>query len=160
MQVLFSKAITLVQDLFNSPTMKFKVLTALLIAIGVSCLFSAFKRQETGQVYFLRSTNSVGSLLAYKVYIDDKLVCHLKNKRYSVHDVPAGEHTVAIQGTGLGSHKKSRALKIKVAADKNNYLVVINGSEIYLQETVESSAQELLKRVAATANCLPSDKKK
>jgi transcription initiation factor TFIIIB Brf1 subunit/transcription initiation factor TFIIB len=138
--------------------MKIKFFSVVLIA--VSCLFSSFKPQETGQVYFLRSTNSIGSMVAYKIYIDDELVCHLKNKRYSMHNVPAGEHTVSIQNTGLASHAKSRPLKITVLPDKSNYLVVVNGSELYLQETVESSAQELLKRVAATTKCLPSDKKK
>jgi len=140
--------------------MKFRIFTVLLTAILVSCLFSAFKPQETGQVYFIRSTNSVGSLVAYKVYIDDELVCNLKNKRYSVHNIAAGEHTVSVSNTGLSNHSKSRPLKIKVEAGKSNYLVVVNGSEVYLQETVESSAQELLKRVAATAKCLPSEKKK
>ncbi|WP_214227713.1 DUF2846 domain-containing protein [Pedobacter sp. B4-66] len=140
--------------------MKFKILTTLFIAIGISCLFVAFKPQDTGQVYFIRSTNSVGSLINYKVYIDDKLVCKLKNKRYSLHNIPAGEHTVSVSNTGIGSHAKSRPLKINVVADKSNYLIVINGPQIYLQEAVESSAQELLKKVAATANCLPSDEKK
>jgi|GEM_PF-742254 len=140
--------------------MKFKILTILLISIGIGCLFTAFKRQETGQVYFIRSTNSIGSMVPYKVYIDDQVVCNLKNKRYSMHSIAAGEHTVAISNTGLSNHSKSRPLKINVVADKNNYLVVINGSPVYLQETVESSAQELLKRVAATTKCLPSDKKK
>lgn len=140
--------------------MKFRILTFLFVAIGVSCLFSAFKRQETGQVYFIRSTNSVGSMVPYKVYIDDQLVCNLKNKRYSMHNIAAGEHTVAIANTGLSKHTKSRPLKINVVADKSNYLVVINASDVYLQEVVESSAQELLKRVAATTKCLPADKKK
>jgi len=138
--------------------MKIKIFSALLIA--VSCLFSSFKPQETGQVYFLRSTNSVGSMVAYKIYIDDELVCNLKNKRYSLHNVPAGEHTVSIQNTGLASHAKSRPLKITVVPDKSNYLVVVNGSELYLQEAVESSAQELLKRVAVTRECLPKKKGK
>ncbi|NRF37464.1 DUF2846 domain-containing protein [Pedobacter foliorum] len=138
--------------------MKIKIFSLLLIA--VSCIFSSFKPEETGQVYFLRSTNKVGSLLAYKVYIDDELVCHLKNNRYSLHNVPAGEHTVSIQGTGLGSHAKSRPLKITVLPDKSNYLVVINGTELYMQEAVESSAQELLKRVAVTRECLPEKKDK
>lgn len=138
--------------------MKIKIFSVLLIA--VSCLFSSFKPEELGQVYFLRSTNNVGSLLAYKVYIDDELVCHLKNNRYSLHSIPAGEHTVSIQNTGLASHAKSRPLKITVLLDKSNYLVVINGPELYIQEAVESSAQELLKRVAATRECLPEKKDK
>lgn len=139
--------------------MKNRIFIVCLFAIGLTCLFSAFKRQETGQIYFMRSTNEIGSILAYKIYIDDKLVCHLKNKRYSVHDVTVGEHTVSIQGTGLGSHAKSRPLKITVTADKSNYIAAINGPGLYLLEAVESSAQELLKKVAVTKDCLPSEKK-
>lgn len=140
--------------------MKFKIFSTVFVAIVVGCLFSAFKNQEPGQVYFIRSTNSAGTLVPYKVFIDDQLVCHLKNKRYSQHSISPGEHTVSIQNTGLASHTKSRPLKINVVAGKNNYLIAVNGSELYLQESVESSAQELLKRVAATKECLPSGKKK
>ncbi|TDQ11254.1 DUF2846 domain-containing protein [Pedobacter metabolipauper] len=140
--------------------MKLKILTGLLIAAATSFVFTAFQSQENGQVYFIRSTNSVGSMVAYKVYIDDILVCNLKNKRYSSHSIAAGEHTVSVRNTGISSHTKSRPLKINVAADKNNYLIVVNGPNIYLQESVESSAQELLKKVAATKECLPSKKKK
>ncbi|WP_316838456.1 DUF2846 domain-containing protein [Pedobacter gandavensis] len=139
--------------------MKYKIFILCLFSIGITCLFSAFKPQETGQVYFIRSTNSTGSAIAYKVYIDDKLVCNLKNKRFSVHDIAAGEHTVSIQGTGLGSHAKSRPFKINVTADKSNYLVAVNGPDLYLVEAVEPSAQELLKKVAPTTACLPADKK-
>ncbi len=134
------------------------MLASLMLAVGAIYLFGAFKPQENGQVYFIRSTNSVGSMVAYKVFIDDTLVCDLKNKHYSVHDIAPGEHTVAIQNTGLASHKKSRPLKITVQAGKINYLVAINGSEIYLQETVETSAKELLKKVVVTKECLPKKK--
>jgi len=37
-------------------------------------------------------------------------------------------------------------------------MVVINGKNLYMQEAVESSAQVLLKRLAATAECLPKSK--
>lgn len=136
--------------------MKFKVLAPLFIAVVIACLFSAFKPQETGQVYFIRSSNYVGSLVNNKVFIDDSLVCHLKNQHYSVHNIAAGEHTLAVSNTGLGNHSKSRPLKIKVVADKINYVLVVNGKQLTLQELVESSAQELLKQVVATKNCLPA----
>jgi len=138
--------------------MKFRILTSLMLFLVTICLFGAFKPQENGQVYFIRSTNSVGTLVPYKVFIDDTLVCDLKNKHYSIHDIAPGAHTVAIQNTGLSSHKKSRPLKINVQAGKINYLVAINGPEIYLQETVETSAKELLKKVVATKECLPKKK--
>lgn len=135
-----------------------KNIIAFLSLAVVLLVSSAFKPQETGQIYFMRSTNNVGALIAYKVYIDDQVVCHLKNQRYSVHNIAAGEHTVSIQGGGLGSNKISRPMKITVEAGKSNYMVAINGKDLYMQEVVETSAQDLLKRLAATAECLPGKK--
>jgi len=140
--------------------MKLKIFSTVFIAILVSCLFSAFKGQDPGQVYFIRSTDNNGTLVPYKVFIDDQLVCHLKNKRYSQHSLSPGEHTVSIQNTGLASHTKSRPLKINVVAGKSNYLVAVNGSDLYLVGSVESYAKELLKKVVATKECLPAGKKK
>jgi len=137
--------------------MKTKILAiAFLLVIF---LFSAFKSQENGQIYFMRSTNNVGSAIAYKVYIDGQLVCHLKNQRYSVHNLTPGDHTVSIQNSGLGSKQISLPMKINVQAGKSNYMVAINGKNLYMQEVVESSAQVLLKRLAATEECLPKTKK-
>jgi hypothetical protein len=130
-----------------------------LFAFTLILFFSSvLKAQETGQIYFMRSTNNVGSLLAYRVYIDDKEVCHLKNQRYSVHNVAPGEHTVSIKAGGLGGNDISRPMKITVEAGKSNYIVVVNGKDIYVVESVESSAKELLKRLAATTECLPAKK--
>lgn len=136
-----------------------KILAIFSLVLTLSVIF-AFKPQENGQIYFMRSTNNAGSLLAYRVYIDDQVVCHLKNQRYSAHNVAPGEHTVSIKAGGLGGNDISIPMKIKVEAGKSNYMVVINGKELYMQEVVESSAQVLLKRLAATQECLPADTKK
>jgi hypothetical protein len=135
-----------------------KNIFALFAFILILFFSSVLKAQETGQIYFMRSTNNVGSLLAYRVYIDDKEVCHLKNQRYSVHNVALGEHTVSIKAGGLGGNDISRPMKITVEAGKSNYIVVVNGKDIYVVESVESSAKELLKRLAATTECLPAKK--
>jgi hypothetical protein len=133
--------------------MKTKITTTVLLLVIV--LFSSFTADDNGQIYFMRSTNSIGSAVAYKVYIDGKVVCHLKNQRYSMHTVPAGEHTVTIQNSGLGSKQISLPLTINVQPGKSNYMVVINGKTLYMQEAVQSSAEGLLKRLAATDQCLP-----
>lgn len=131
----------------------------ILFVFNLILLFSGnLKAQENGQIYFMRSTNNIGSLLAYRVYIDGQEVCHIKNQRYSAHNVTPGEHTVSIKAGGLGSKDASRPMKIIVEAGKNNYMVIINGKDIYMQEVVESSARELLKRLAATTECLPGKK--
>ncbi|MES2653253.1 MAG: DUF2846 domain-containing protein [Bacteroidota bacterium] len=140
--------------------MKFKLLASLFLTFGIIYLFSGFKSQEGGQLYFMRSTNNVGSMIAYKVFIDDTVVCHLKNKHYSVHNLSAGEHTVSIQNGGLGGHTKSRPIKINIQQGKANYVVAINGPDLYLQEVVETSAKELLKKIVITNECLPAKEKK
>lgn len=121
-------------------------------------LFCSFKPQENGQIYFMRSTNNVGSIIPYKVFIDGQVVCHLKNQRYSVHTLAPGEHTVSIQNGGLGSKAISIPLKITVQPGKSNYMVAINGKTLYMQEAVESSALVLLKKLAAIEQCLPASK--
>ncbi len=140
--------------------MKFRILASLFLTVCIVYLFSAFKSQDNGQVYFMRSTGIEGTIIPYKVYIDDTLVCHLKNKHYSVHSIAPGDHTVSIQNTGLGSHKKSRAFKIKVIAGKSNYLAVRNQSGLGLEELVENSGLDLLKKVLVTQECLTAKDKK
>jgi len=139
--------------------MKFKILASLFLAIAVIYLCSSFKPQATGQVYFMRSTGMEGTIITYKVYLDDTLVCHLKNNHYSLHAVTPGEHTVSIQNTGLGNHKKSRPFKIKVVAGKSNYLSVKNQSGLGLDELAENSGLELLKKVLVTEQCLTAKDK-
>ena len=38
--------------------------------------------QDTGTIYFIRSTGFAGSATAFTAFIDDELVCKLNNKRY------------------------------------------------------------------------------
>ena len=76
-----------------------------------------------------------------------------------MHNLTPGDHTVSIQNSGLGSKQISLPMKINVQAGKSNYMVAINGKNLYMQEVVESSAQVLLKRLAATEECLPKTKK-
>jgi len=138
--------------------MKFIRLTAFLLV----CTFYAsksFSQEKKGQIYFIRSLNYVGSAIPFKMIIDDNVVCKLKNNRYSVHEVPVGEHSVSVQNTGLSNHHMSRPMTVKVEEGKIVYLTVVNGSELYLQEVTQSSAETVLKRTTQTKDCKPEPTK-
>ncbi len=125
------------------------------IALAIIFMNLASQAQEgQGKVYFLRSTNYVASLVPFKALIDSQVVCKLKNNRYSVHAVTAGEHNFQTKATGLGSKKTSRSLRINIQSGKTTYLSVANTNPPYLEELTEDSGQRLLKRLGETRDCL------
>jgi hypothetical protein len=130
-----------------------KIRSTVFLLTCFLCSLAASAQSKGGQIYFVRSLNYVGSAVPFNMYIDGKLVCKLKNNRYSVHDVTAGEHNVSIKNTGLGSHQMSRALTIKVEEGKINYITVENSSNLYLQEVTQASGVELLKKTTQTTKC-------
>lgn len=104
-----------------------KSITVLLIC-GVST--GKLRAQtEQGKTYFIRSLNYVGSAVPFKLYVDDVLVCKLKNNKFSIHSLTPGKHIFSVQNTGLSNHKKSTPLKVNIEANKPTYLTVINGSD-------------------------------
>jgi len=137
-----------------------KLKLSLIAFFFVCCIQYVKAQQNTGKIYFIRATDYVGTLINYGFYIDDQLVCKLKNNHYSIHDVPAGEHKVSIQNRGYGKRKKSQPLTINVKEGENNYLSVGSASSLYLQEITASSAEELLKKVAINSKCLEGEKTK
>jgi hypothetical protein len=124
------------------------------------CCGKSFSQTKNSQAYFIRSLNYVGSVVPFKLYIDDVLVCKLKNNKYSVHDLSPGAHTFAVQNTGLSSHRKSIPLKINVEENKTVYLTVVNGSSLYLQEVTQASADMLIKKTVQVKDCQTGSKDK
>lgn len=69
------------------------------------------KSVDKAQIYFMSYMDFGGPLRpfrAFKIFIDNEFVCKVKKNKYSIHEVSAGEHTIAVQ---LGGKKqKMRAL--------------------------------------------------
>ncbi|MDB5147854.1 MAG: hypothetical protein JWQ57_1874 [Mucilaginibacter sp.] len=101
-------------------TIKFFAFFAFMLAMS----FKGFSQTKTGQVYLIRVTGYTGMAVNYRLYIDDKLACKLKNKSFSIHDMAAGEHTVSVVSGGLSNGKKSAPLTITVVEGKVNYVSV------------------------------------
>jgi hypothetical protein len=86
------------------------------------------------------------------------LVCKLKNKSFSIHDIAVGTHTVSVVSGGLSNGKKSTPLKIVVAEGKVNYVSVVSTEAGYVnkitcQEITQSSAEPLLAKAKQTKDC-------
>jgi hypothetical protein len=130
-----------------------------LVAFFLTMSFAAFSQTKTGQVYLIRSTGYTGSAVNYRFYVDDQLTCKLKNKSFSIHDLPAGEHTISVVSGGLSNGKKSAPLKITVVEGKANYVSVVStqagySNKITCQEITQNSADPILAKATEKKDCL------
>jgi hypothetical protein len=130
-----------------------------VFAFLLTASFGAFSQTKTGQVYLIRSTGYTGSAVNYSFYIDDKLICKMKNKLFSIHDLPVGEHTVSVVSGGISNGKKSTPLKIMVTEGKVNYVSVVSteagyANKITCQEITQSSADPILAKATQKKDCL------
>ena len=130
-----------------------------LVAFLLAASFTAFSQENTGQVYLIRSTGYTGSAVNYSFYVDGLLLCKLKNKSYSIHDLSPGNHTISVVSGGLSNGKKSPPLKITVVSGKVNYVSVVStqsgyANKITCQEITQNSAEPLLAKAKEKKNCL------
>ncbi len=119
--------------------------------------FYSFSQDKTGTVYFIRATGYVGSAVNFRVYLDDTLLCKLKNKTYSVHSVAVGKHVVSAQNSGLSTRKKSAPFEINVQEGQITYVDVAWANRVYCQEITPNSATMILKKTKQTTNCVSKD---
>lgn len=142
-------------------SMKAIKLLAVLFCITVS--LSAFSQTKTGQVYLIRVTGYTGSAVNYRFYLDDKLICKLGNKSFSIHDISVGDHTISVVSGGISNGKKSTPLKFTVAEGKANYISVVSTEAGYVdkitcQEITQSSAEPLLAKAKQAKDCQVTEK--
>lgn len=133
-----------------------------LLAFLLTGSFSAHSQTNTGKVYLIRVTGYTGTVINYHFFVDGKLMCKLKNKSYSIHDLSVGDHTIAVSSGGLSTGKKSPPLKIAVAEGKTNYVSVVSTESGYVnkitcQEITQNSAEPLLAKAKEKTNCLAKE---
>ena len=141
-----------------------KWLLILLILLSFTTLIKAqtTKADETGKIYFLRSSGWGGTFSNFKFYIDDKFVCKAKYKRYSIHEVPSGRHNLKLQygNKDLKTFKNGMPyIEVQVESAKSLYyeLVYETGlftTLIYFKELDENTAKEKMKQMKENTSCL------
>ena len=134
-----------------------KHLFTLLILLLTLCQ-SVKAQEKMGKVYFMRSTGFKGSAVAFTAFIDGKFVCKLNNKKYSVHEVNAGEHTFSVQFAGKSSKEKAEQITINVEEGKSYYIQMIYQTgfitdNLYCQEVTEGSAKTILPECSEDTKC-------
>jgi hypothetical protein len=113
---------------------------------------------QGGKVYFLRSTGFQGSAQGFTVFIDDKVVCKLNNKRFSIHDVAPGKHIFSVQFAGKQSKEKAERVEISVEPGKTYYIQLIFQTgllknNLYCQEVTENSAKTMMGNLTEDKKC-------
>lgn len=135
-----------------------KTFKLLSIAVLLLVSYGAAAQTKTGQVYLIRSTGYTGSAVNYSFYMDGQLVCKQKNKSFSIHNVPVGEHTISVVSGGISNGKKSTPLKITVVEGQVNYVSVVSTQAGYVnkitaQEITKNSADPILVKAKEKTNC-------
>jgi hypothetical protein len=100
-----------------------------------------------------------GSASAFTAFIDGELACKLNNKKYSIHEVAAGEHQFTVQFGGKKSKKKAEPITINIEAGNTYYIQMVfqTGAfvnNLYCQEVTESSAKTILSDLEEDTKCL------
>lgn len=136
-----------------------KIILSILISLMVTSFVSAQENSQTGKIYFLRSTGFQGSAVAFKTFIDGEFVCSLNNKKYSIHEVPAGKHECSVQFGGKKSKEKAEKFEVQVEPGKITYvqLVFETGlfiNNIYCEEVTENTATQKISNMEEDKKCL------
>nr|WP_315154304.1 DUF2846 domain-containing protein [uncultured Flavobacterium sp.] len=137
------------------------LLLTLLIALSFTSLMKAQDKEkvETGKICFLRSTGLSGSGSAFKMFIDDKFVCKLNNKKFSIHEVAVGKHNCYVKGGRNKLKESDEKFEVKVEAGKTTYVQLIYEIGIfdyylYFDEITEEIAKQKTSKMSEDTECL------
>jgi hypothetical protein len=113
----------------------------------------------TGKIYFLRSTGFALYNAPYKVFIDNQLVCKVKNNKYSIYDLKEGTYECSVQFHGTKSKEGTKKFKFTVSPGKIVYMqlsikVGFVAADVFCEEITENTGIEKIKSLELTANCL------
>jgi hypothetical protein len=142
--------------------MKKNIFTFLFFLITISFVNAQDKdttKIEKGKIYFLRSTGFAGSAQAFKTFIDGKFVCKLNNKKYSIHEVPAGKHLCSVQFGGKESKESAEKFEVQVEEGKITYIELVFETgffvnNIYCEEITANTAKKKMELMKEDTECL------
>ena len=137
-----------------------KLIFNLIVTLFFASLASAqdTTKVASGKIYFLRSTGISGSGSAFKMFIDDKFVCKLNNKNYSVHEVAVGKHNCFVKGGRKKPGEGAEKFVVQVEAGKITYVKLIYEIGVfeyylYFKEVIEEIALKEIEKMSEDTKC-------
>jgi hypothetical protein len=123
-----------------------KILSIFLVFL-VSNSLSA--QDKNGKVYFMRSEGFQAPAAPFNLFIDQKIVGKLRNKRFSIHDVKPGNHTFSTQFAGKNPNDKAEKMEVQIEAGRIYYIQVnfqhgIFKNKLHFKEVKEDDAKKVL----------------
>ena len=123
-----------------------KILSIFLVLL-VSNSLSA--QDKNGKVYFMRSEGLQAPAAPFSLFIDQKVVGTLSNKRFSIHDVKPGDHTFSTQFAGKNPKDKAEKMEVQIEAGKIYYIQVnfqhgLFKNKLHFKEIKEEDAKNML----------------
>ena len=138
-----------------------KSIFTLVVTLFFASLASAQETPNvaTGKIYFLRSTGFSGSGSAFKMFLDDKVVCKLNNNKYSIHEVAVGKHNCFVKGGRMKSKESAEKFEVQVEAGKITYVQLIYeigvlNYYLYFEEVTEEIALKNIEKMSEDTECI------
>jgi hypothetical protein len=137
-----------------------KIVITLLICFACNLQLTAQSdttHPSSAQIYILRATGFGGSLVNFRSWVNDFVICKLANNHYSVHHIKPGTYT--FYATSFDTYKmQQNGFEMQVEAGKTYYLrMVIKkrmfDSFLYLQDITENSATSVLSKCKHQEDC-------
>ena len=75
---------------------------------------SQYGHNQNGKVYFIRSEGLQAPAAAFNLFIDQKMIGKLNNKRFSMHDVNAGKHVFSTRFVGKKPSEKAEKIEMQI----------------------------------------------
>lgn len=113
--------------------------------------------RSLARIYILRATGFGGSLVNFRAWVNDSVMCKLANNRYSVHTIRPGTYT--FYATSFDTYKmKENGFEMQVEAGKTYYFRMVVkkrmfDSFLYLQEITENSATSIISKSKQQRDC-------
>ncbi|MCX2473781.1 DUF2846 domain-containing protein [Pedobacter sp. MC2016-05] len=133
---------------------RLKLISFLLFLFAISS--ASFAQDKTGKIYVIRRTGINGSAVNFRIFVDGELICKMKNKTYSLHDLKLGEHTITVTSGGLPDSRNKVPVKFIVVDGKTNYFMINSGNELTCMEIMQSTAEPMIARSVEVRDCLGS----
>ena len=118
---------------------------------------SIYAQDKTAEVYIIRDTHTMGALTKFEVFIDDELICELKNHNYLITKLTPGVHKFSVQMTGKKSKDNVDHFELDIEANEQYYLQAETPASVmgssHFTEITRNSADKIIPKLEKQEGC-------